>query len=52
MESPQIFELTSFAYDLIAKLDDWTNPDELGDACEIEELLSDLTRRGLIESSL
>jgi hypothetical protein len=49
--APQIFELTSFAYDLISRMDDWSDPGALGDSAEIKQPVRDLARRGLIESS-
>ena len=47
--SPQIFELASSGFDLLARMDDWTDPATLGDSPDLNELLRDLARYGLIE---
>jgi hypothetical protein len=50
-ESPQIFELAPIGFDLLARMDDWTDPITLGDSPEVRELLRELVRCGLIEPS-
>jgi hypothetical protein len=48
--SPQIFELALAGFDLLARMDDWTDPATLGDLPELQELLGSLAQYGLIES--
>jgi hypothetical protein len=48
--SPQIFELAPIGFDLLARMDDWTDPVMLGDALELKELLCELAQHGLIDS--
>jgi hypothetical protein len=48
--SPQIFELAPIGFDLLARMDDWTDPVMLGDAHELKELLRELAQHGLIDS--
>jgi hypothetical protein len=50
--SPQIFELAPVGYALMAAMDDWIDPTTLGDSPEVKELLRELVRCGLLESSL
>jgi hypothetical protein len=47
--SPQIFELAPIGFDLLARMDDWTDPVTLGDSPELKELLCDLAQHGLID---
>jgi hypothetical protein len=49
--SAQIFDLGSAGYDLLAAMDNWTDPAALGDTSEVKELLRDLAQCGLIECS-
>jgi hypothetical protein len=46
---PRICELLPAVFDLLASLDDWTDPSAFGDTAETEELLLDLIDHGLIE---
>jgi hypothetical protein len=48
--SPQIFELAPIGFDVLARMDDWTDPVTLGDALELKELLRELSQHGLIDS--
>jgi hypothetical protein len=48
-EQPRIFELPPAIFDLLAALDDWTDPAELGAAPELKELIQELTEHGLLE---
>jgi hypothetical protein len=50
--SPQILEVAPMGFDLLAKIDDWTDPATLGNSPESKELLRDLAQYGLIESPL
>jgi hypothetical protein len=47
--SAQIFELAPLGFDLLARMDDWTDPVTLGDSSGVRELLGDLVECGLIE---
>jgi hypothetical protein len=47
--SPQIFELAPVVFDLLARMDDWTDPATLGNSPEMNELLRDLAQCGLME---
>jgi hypothetical protein len=46
---PQVFEVGPAIFDLLAALDDWTDPAALPVAPEFAKLLADLTAHGLIE---
>jgi hypothetical protein len=48
---PRIFEVAPVVFDLLAALDDWTDPLEFGDAQEVRDLSADLIEHGLIEVS-
>jgi hypothetical protein len=48
--SPQIFELSPVAFDLLAKLDNWIDPAKLiSESPELKELLCNLAQSGLVE---
>jgi hypothetical protein len=49
--APPIFEVGAIGFDLLAKMDDWTDPVTLGDSPDLKERLSNLAEHGLIESS-
>jgi hypothetical protein len=46
---PRIFELPPAIFDLLAALDDWTDPVGLGAAAELDELIQELAEHGLLE---
>jgi hypothetical protein len=46
---PLIFELLPVVFDLLAALDDWTDPVAFGETAEMEGLIADLLEHGLIE---
>jgi hypothetical protein len=46
---PRIAELPPLVFDLLASLDDWTDPSAFADTAEAEELLLDLIDHGLVE---
>jgi hypothetical protein len=46
---PQIFEVIPAVFDLLAALDDWTDPPALSAGPNFASLLADLTVRGLVE---
>ena len=46
---PQVFEVPTAVFDLLALLDDWTDPPELDAAPELAKLIADLAKRGLVE---
>jgi hypothetical protein len=46
---PQVFEVIPAVFELLAALDDWTDPSTLGDAPEVAQLLKELVLHGLIE---
>jgi hypothetical protein len=48
-EHPQILELLPPAFDVLAALDDWTDPIALGPVPELDELIGDLAEHGLVE---
>jgi hypothetical protein len=48
--SPQIFEMPPMAFDVLARMDDWTDAASLGDTPELMDLLGNLVQHGLIES--
>jgi hypothetical protein len=45
---PRIFELAPIAFDLLAALDDWTDPLEFGEDTEVRVLISDLIEHELV----
>lgn len=48
-DGPRIAELPPVVFDLLASLDDWTDPSAFADTAEAEELLLDLIDHGLVE---
>jgi hypothetical protein len=46
---PKIFELLPPIFDLLESLSDWTDRFELGAASEVDELICELSERGLVE---
>jgi len=46
---PRIAELPPVVFDLLASLDEWTDPSAFADTAEAEELLIDLIDHGLVE---
>ena len=46
---PQIFEVVPAVFDLLAVLDEWTDPQHLDAEPRVAKLLADLASRGLIE---
>jgi hypothetical protein len=48
-EHPNVFELLPVAFDMLAALDHWTDRLEFGTAPELDELIGELARHGLIE---
>jgi hypothetical protein len=50
-EHPQVFELQSEVFDLLAALNDWTDRRAFGAAPELDALIGDLVRHGLAEAS-
>jgi hypothetical protein len=46
---PQVFEVHPAVFDLLAALNDWTDPSALGVGAELATLLPDLTAAGLVE---
>jgi hypothetical protein len=46
---PQIFELMPIVYELLAALEDWTDPQAFGDTSEVEDIIVDLIEHGLVE---
>jgi len=48
-DQPRVFELRPVVFDLLATLDDWTDPAEFGATPELKELIDDLAEHGLIE---
>jgi hypothetical protein len=47
-DGPQVFEVAPAIFDLLAALNDWTDPQGL-DVAPFAKLIADLTGRGLIE---
>jgi hypothetical protein len=47
---PQVIELAPAVFDLIAALDDWTDPAELAEIAELPELIGELVRHGVLEA--
>jgi hypothetical protein len=48
-KQPQVSELPSVIFDLLAALDDWTDPAELGSTPELKEVFHELADHGLLE---
>jgi hypothetical protein len=48
-DHPRVFEVLAFVFDLLAALDNWTDPAALGETPELNELLRQLTEHGLLE---
>jgi hypothetical protein len=48
-DGPQVFEVIAPLFDVLAALDDWTDPRELNTAPEFVDFLADLSAQGLIE---
>jgi hypothetical protein len=46
---PRVAELPPVVFDLLASLDEWTDPSAFADTAEAEELLLDLIDHGLVE---
>jgi hypothetical protein len=46
---PQIFEVIPAVFDLLAALEDWTDPMEFGAGPDFAKLIADLTDLGLLE---
>lgn len=49
---PQVFEVAPVVFDLLAAIDDWTDPATLRAAPDLNELIRDLAQYGLIEGPL
>jgi hypothetical protein len=48
-QQPQVSELPPVIFDLLAALDDWTDPAELGGAAQLKEIIRELAEHGLLE---
>ena len=48
-DQPRVFELLPVVFDLLAVLDDWTDPAELSAAPELKEIIDELVENRLIE---
>ena len=48
-QQPQVSELPPVIFDLLAALDDWTDPAELGGAAQLKQIIRELSEHGLIE---
>jgi hypothetical protein len=48
-QQPQVSELPPAIFDLLAALDDWTDPAELGATPELNEVIQELVDHGLLE---
>jgi hypothetical protein len=46
---PQVSELPPVIFDLLAALDDWTDPAELGGTAELKAVIRELAEHGLLE---
>jgi hypothetical protein len=51
-DGPQVFEVAPALFDLLAALNDWTDPQGLDVAPDFAKLIADLAARGLIEVRL
>jgi len=45
-----VFEVAPVAFDMLAAIDDWTDPSTLGASPDLKELICDLAQCGLIEA--
>jgi hypothetical protein len=48
-EQPAVFEVRPPVYEVLAALDEWTTRSDLGTSAEIDELIRELARYGLVE---
>jgi hypothetical protein len=48
-DGPQVFEVVPVIFDLLAALNDWTDPQGLDDDPDFAKLVADLVGRGLVE---
>jgi len=48
-DHPQVFEILAVAFDLLAALDDWTDPATFGTAPELKQLIGELAEHRLLE---
>jgi hypothetical protein len=48
-DQPQVFEVRAVAFDLLAALDDWTDPATFGAPPELKQLIGELAEHGLLE---
>jgi hypothetical protein len=48
-DQPRVFEVLAAAFDLLAALDDWTDPATFGAAPELKQLIAELAEHGLVE---
>jgi hypothetical protein len=48
-QQPQVSELPPVIFDLLAALDDWTDPAELGGAAQLKGVIRELSEHGLLE---
>jgi hypothetical protein len=48
-DGPQVFEVAPAIFDLLAALNDWTDPEGLDVEPDFAELIADLVARGLVE---
>jgi hypothetical protein len=48
-QQPQVSELPPVIFDLLAALDDWTDPAELGGAAQLKEIIREFSEHGLLE---
>jgi hypothetical protein len=44
-----VYEILAVVFDLLAALDDWTDPATFGAAPELEQLIGELAEHGLVE---
>jgi len=49
LDEPRIFEVTPEVFDLLAALDEWTDPATFAASREARELIADLAKTGLVE---
>jgi hypothetical protein len=48
-DQPRVFEVLAVVFDLLAALDDWTDPATFGAAPELKQLIGELAEHGLVE---
>jgi hypothetical protein len=48
-KQPQVSELLPVIFDLLAALDDWTDPADFGDTRELKQIIHELAEHGLLE---